>query len=108
MIDHLGINCADLEAAKAFYDAVLAPLGFTRQMDFGVAVGYGTADKPDFWIGTFDGVGANRETHIAFTAADAGRVRAFYDAAMATRGRVAARAAPAPRVSRSVLRRVRA
>ena len=27
MIDHLGINCADLEAAKAFYDAVLGTLG---------------------------------------------------------------------------------
>ena len=42
MIDHFGINCADLDAAKAFYDAVLAPLGFSRQMDFGVAVGYGS------------------------------------------------------------------
>ena len=41
MIDHFGINCADLESAKAFYDAVLTPLGFSRQMDFGVAVGYG-------------------------------------------------------------------
>jgi catechol 2,3-dioxygenase-like lactoylglutathione lyase family enzyme len=83
MIDHLGINCADLEAAKAFYDAVLAPLGFSRQLDFGVAVGYGTEGKPDFWIGTFDGVGPNREAHIAFTAADAERVRAFHAAAVA-------------------------
>ena len=83
MIDHFGINCADLNAAKAFYDAVLAPLGFTRQMDFGVAVGYGTAGHPDFWIGTFDGVGPNRETHIAFTADSAERVRAFHAAAVA-------------------------
>ncbi len=83
MIDHFGINCSDLDAAKEFYDAVLAPLGFSRQLDFGVAVGYGTDGKPDFWIGTFDGVGPNRETHIAFTAADPERVRAFHAAAVA-------------------------
>jgi catechol 2,3-dioxygenase-like lactoylglutathione lyase family enzyme len=83
MIDHFGINCADLEAAKSFYDAVLAPLGFTRQMDFGVAVGYGVNGHPDFWISTFDGVGPNRENHIAFKAESAERVRAFYSAAMA-------------------------
>ena len=35
MIDHLGINCADWEKSKAFYDAVLGVLGYTRQMDFG-------------------------------------------------------------------------
>jgi catechol 2,3-dioxygenase-like lactoylglutathione lyase family enzyme len=82
MIDHFGINCADLDAAKAFYDAVLAPLGFSRQMDFGVAVGYGTQGHPAFWIGTFDGVGPNRETHVAFVAESAERVRAFYRAAL--------------------------
>jgi catechol 2,3-dioxygenase-like lactoylglutathione lyase family enzyme len=84
MIDHFGINCADLDAARAFYDAVLAPLGFTTQMDFGVAVGYGEAGHPTFWIGSGEGVGPNRETHIAFTAENAERVRAFYAAAMAT------------------------
>jgi catechol 2,3-dioxygenase-like lactoylglutathione lyase family enzyme len=39
MIDHFGINCADLEAAKRFYDTVLAVLGYGRQMDFDEAVG---------------------------------------------------------------------
>ena len=32
----------DLEASAAFYDAVLAPLGGRRIMDFGDAIGYGT------------------------------------------------------------------
>ena len=27
MIDHLGINCADLDASKRFYDTVLGTLG---------------------------------------------------------------------------------
>ncbi|WP_431842716.1 VOC family protein [Calidifontibacter indicus] len=81
MIDHIGINCADLDAAKTFYDKVLGVLGHRRVMDFDVAVGYGT-DEPDFWISTFEGVGPNRENHIAFTAPDAATVRAFHDAAV--------------------------
>lgn len=81
MIDHFGINVADIAASAPFYDAVLATLGHRRLMDFGVAIGYGT-DKPDFWLSTFEGIGANREVHLAFTAPDVDHVRAFYDAAM--------------------------
>ncbi len=81
MIDHFGINVIDLAAAGAFYDRVLGTLGHRRLMDFGVAIGYGTA-KPDVWIGTFDGLGPNREVHIAFTAPDAAHVRAFVAAAV--------------------------
>src|SRR5215212_3841101 len=47
MLDHVGIQCADLAASGAFYDAVLAPLGASRLMDFGVAIGYGVPPKPD-------------------------------------------------------------
>ena len=83
MLDHLGIQCADMDASKAFYDAVLAPLGVSRQMDFGVAVGYGTPQKPDFWIGVFDSGEGFRESHIAFAATDRAAVRAFFDAAVA-------------------------
>jgi catechol 2,3-dioxygenase-like lactoylglutathione lyase family enzyme len=84
MIDHFGINCADLAAAAAFYDRVLGVLGQRRIMDFGMAIGYGT-DKPDFWIGAQPpqgpASGPNREVHIAFPAADAATVRAFFEAA---------------------------
>ena len=81
VIDHLGINCSDFGKAKEFYDRVLGVLGFTRQMDFGVAIGYGKDGKPDFWIAEAD-LGPNREIHVAFQAADEGAVRAFYDAAI--------------------------
>ena len=82
MIDHFGINCADLEASGRFYDTVLATLGHRRLMDFGEAVGYGT-DKPDFWIsGGEAATGPNREVHLAFTAPDADAVRRFHDAAL--------------------------
>ena len=84
MIDHFGINCADLDAAAAFYDRVLATLGHRRIMDFGVAIGYGT-DKPEFWIGAQPpqgpASGPNREVHIAFTADDTEMVQAFFTAA---------------------------
>ncbi|MCX6401423.1 MAG: VOC family protein [Propionibacteriales bacterium] len=83
MIDHLGINCADLAASKAFYDAVLAPLGFTRIMDYDVACGYGTENDPAFWLSRYDDMPPNREVHVAFTAADVAAVHAFHDAAVA-------------------------
>ena len=38
MIDHFGINCVDFEKAKAFYDKVLGVLGYSRQMDYGLAI----------------------------------------------------------------------
>lgn len=82
MIDHLGINCSDLAGTASFYDTVLDVLGHRRLLDYGVAIGYGT-DKPDFWIGTFDGVGPNREVHVAFSAESAELVDAFHAAAVA-------------------------
>ncbi len=83
MIDHFGINCVDYDAAKTFYDAVLAPLGYSRQLDAGPALGYGTEGHPTFWIADAADSGPNRETHIAFAAADVDGVKAFFDAAVA-------------------------
>lgn len=84
MIDHLSLQCADLPASAAFYDAVLAPLGGVRVMDFGeMAIGYGVPPSPDFWIGkqaTGDGF---RESHVAFTAPSREAVRTFFSAATA-------------------------
>ena len=83
MLDHLSIQCADMAASAAFYDAVLAPLGGQRVMDFGEAIGYGVPAMPDFWIGrqaTGDGF---RESHIAFSAPSRAAVRAFFDTAVA-------------------------
>ena len=83
MLDHLGIQCADVPASAAFYDAVLAPLGGGRLMDFGEFIGFGVGNKPDFWICPPTGEGF-RESHIAFTAPDRAAVRAFFDAAVTT------------------------
>jgi len=83
MIDHLGIQCADMAASAAFYDTVLAPLGGQRIMDFGEAIGYGLPPRPEFWIGRHNTGEGFRESHLAFTAPTRAAVRAFFDAAVA-------------------------
>ncbi|QDO87240.1 VOC family protein [Ornithinimicrobium ciconiae] len=82
VIDHFGINCADLAASAHFYDRVLATLGMRRLLDHEVALGYGR-DFPAFWIGSGAAEGPNRETHIAFHAGSEDEVRAFHEAALA-------------------------
>jgi catechol 2,3-dioxygenase-like lactoylglutathione lyase family enzyme len=83
MLDHISLQVDDLDAASAFYDAVLAPLGYRRIIDRGVAIGYGQ-DFPSFWIGAATDDQPNRQSHIAFTAPDRAAVEAFRDAAVAT------------------------
>jgi catechol 2,3-dioxygenase-like lactoylglutathione lyase family enzyme len=82
MLDHLGLQCSDLAASAAFYDAVLTPLGASRLMDFGEAIGYGV-DQPHFWISRQQTGDGFRESHVAFQARDRAAVTAFFDAAAA-------------------------
>ena len=83
MLDHVSVQCADLAASAAFYDAVLAPLGGQRVMDFGEVIGYGVPPDPDFWIGRQATGNGFRESHVAFSAPDRAAVRAFFEAATA-------------------------
>ena len=62
MIDHFGINCTDYPRSQVFYDGVLGVLGYSRQADFGEAIGYGRHGKPVFWIAEGAGMCPNRET----------------------------------------------
>lgn len=90
MIDHLSITVSDIEAARRFYDAVLATLGAGRAMDvdFGPVhgTGYGHGGKPSFWIGCREDAPADagRAGHVAFTAPDRPSVDAFHRAALAS------------------------
>ncbi|MBV9324132.1 MAG: VOC family protein [Chloroflexi bacterium] len=88
MLDHLTIQCVDLAASARFYDAVLAPLGGTRVMDFGEVIGFGVPPRPDFWIGPHRTGDGFRESHIAFVAPNRAAVDAFFAAAVATGAQV--------------------
>jgi catechol 2,3-dioxygenase-like lactoylglutathione lyase family enzyme len=83
VLDHLSIQCQDVERSSALYDAVLAPLGAGRIMNFGQVIGYGIGGKPDFWLGPLSSGEPNREVHVAFAAPDRASVRAFFNAAVA-------------------------
>lgn len=88
MFDHITITVADYKAGKAFYAAVLAPLGVTALHEEGdVAKGFGK-DRPQFWVGMSDAehpVGA--PVHIAFSCTTNKEVDAFYAAAITAGGR---------------------
>ncbi len=93
MIDHTGYDVSNLERSKAFYTAVLAPLGHRIRRDLGFAVGYGNdavvAQGGDpagaFWIA--EGKPQEPRVHLAFTARTHAEVRAFHAAALAAGGR---------------------
>jgi catechol 2,3-dioxygenase-like lactoylglutathione lyase family enzyme len=92
VLDHLSIQCADVRASAAFYDAVLTPLGGGRVMDFGEVIGYGVGGRPTFWLGPLTSGPANREIHVAFTAPDRDAVNAFEAAAVTAGAEVLHRA----------------
>ena len=83
MLDHLSIQCADMAAAAAFYDAVLPHVGGARVLDFGNVIGYGVGDRASFWIGPLEAEVANRAVHVAFVAPSREAVGAFFDEAVA-------------------------
>ncbi len=83
VLDHLSIQCADVTASAAFYDAVLATIGGSRVMDFGPVIGYGVPPVPDFWLGPRSTGDGFREAHIAFAAPSRAHVDVFLAAVVA-------------------------
>ena len=84
MLDHIGLTTTRLKEMFAFYEAVLAPLGYSKQKDFGVAAGFGKDGELPFWIG--EGTGTS-SVHLAIAAASRADVDAFYEAAIANGAR---------------------
>ena len=87
MFDHVGVNVADFETSKRFFEQALSPLGYRVVMDFSQygAVGFGTDEhKPEFWVAARDPRGTG--THVAFRAADRATVDSFHAAALEAGG----------------------
>lgn len=86
IMSHVSIGTDDMARATAFYDAVLAALGYGRVMSHGdVAVAYGTS-FPEFWVQKpFDqgpSGGPSNGTHFCFLATSKDAVHAFHAAAL--------------------------
>jgi catechol 2,3-dioxygenase-like lactoylglutathione lyase family enzyme len=87
MIDHIGISVRDHAASKRFYSAALAPLNIGVVMEVSKAesgapsdyTGFGTGQKPFFWIGEGESSGT---MHLCFSAETRSQVDAFYAAAI--------------------------
>jgi catechol 2,3-dioxygenase-like lactoylglutathione lyase family enzyme len=83
MIDHTGIEGADIDRSAAFYAAALGALGMHRAAqspdDTGIGgIGYGYDDFPFFWIDRYHPHAVRQ--HTAFVARSRDGVDAFHAA----------------------------
>ena len=113
MIDHIGLHVRDVARATEFYLKALAPLGIgivmqvsAEETGHGAAVGFGAGLKPFFWIG--EGEAPSGPLHVAFAADSRAAVDAFYHAALQAGGTDNGPPGPPARISRQLLRRLRA
>jgi catechol 2,3-dioxygenase-like lactoylglutathione lyase family enzyme len=85
-IDHVKLPVTDLGAARTFYAAALAPLGYGLVWDEPPTIAFRPADDEEaFALTRVEGQVAR--VHVAFTAASAGAVDAFHAAAVSAGGR---------------------
>jgi catechol 2,3-dioxygenase-like lactoylglutathione lyase family enzyme len=90
MFDHVGVNVANLEASKEFYQKALSGLEFSVITEWaGIAAGFGKS-TPIFWIAQSNEDGSHpRSTgvHICFNTEDRAVVDTFYKDALAAGGK---------------------
>jgi catechol 2,3-dioxygenase-like lactoylglutathione lyase family enzyme len=96
MIDHVSIGVRDLAAATRFYEAALAPLGYTKLEVRATTVGFGKR-YAEFWLNARPEMVAVGDcgAHVCLRARDASGVDAFHAAALAAGG--TSRGAPGQR-----------
>lgn len=83
MMDHINVPTQNMDAARAFYDAVLASLDMVVIVNDGDAVGYGA----DSWVfGLVPARGDIDPLHFAFKAESESAVDAFYAAGLGAGG----------------------
>lgn len=84
MLHHVSLPVADLERAKALYDAALAPLGYRRVANYDDFAGYGIEDGNDklALIRVAKPVSAGPGFHLALTAPSRDAVDEFHRAAL--------------------------
>lgn len=89
MIDHLSIGVRSIKAARRFYDAVLAPLGYRLLQEYPTSLGYGDAHAELWLLEAERPVPADEKSglHLCFGAPDRKSVDAFHRAALKAGGK---------------------
>jgi catechol 2,3-dioxygenase-like lactoylglutathione lyase family enzyme len=90
MINHISIGVRDIARAKRFYDAALAPLGYTCLSQSEGSLGYGRDSAIALWISAVErpvpaDVGSG--LHVCFDAPTRRSVEKFHAAALEAGGR---------------------
>jgi catechol 2,3-dioxygenase-like lactoylglutathione lyase family enzyme len=89
MIDHISIGVRDIKRTKRFYDAALAPLGYTCLSQSEGSLGYGQGSVA-LWISAVERpvpADAKSGLHVCFTAPTRKSVDAFHTAALKAGGK---------------------
>jgi catechol 2,3-dioxygenase-like lactoylglutathione lyase family enzyme len=89
MLSHVSIGVKDLAAARRFYDAAMAPLGYKCVYEMDGALGYG-GKEPELWLlAVKRPVPADEASglHICLDAPTRNAVNSFHEAALKTGGR---------------------
>lgn len=80
MFDHIGLRTRQFVQMSAFYEAVLAPLGYRKLFTYEGGAGFGRQGAASLWIGEAERLTAG--IHLAIVSATRASVDAFYEAAM--------------------------
>ena len=90
MIDHISIPVRDLAASTRFYEAALAPLGYSRMLEKPGTIGFGKK-YPDFWLNERPALNdaPNNGSHVCFRASEKEMVDRFHAAALLAGGKSA-------------------
>jgi catechol 2,3-dioxygenase-like lactoylglutathione lyase family enzyme len=86
VLDHLGVEVADLARSARFYDAIFFRLGVRRIFESERAIAYGVNDAR-FWVTARDRAPQPGYGHVAFSASGKAAVDAAYEAGLAAGGR---------------------
>ena len=92
LLDHVSISVLNLDAARPFYDAIMAALGAEKVYDRDDAIGYGTrcsaAEGTNSYLSIYLSPAANLDArrHWCFKAASRAQVRAFHAAGLTNGG----------------------
>ncbi len=89
MFDHVSLGVRDLGAARRFYGAILAPLGYHLLGEYPQSLGFGAETAALWLLQTERPVPSDDKSglHLCFTAPSRRSVDAFHAAALAAGGK---------------------